>query len=58
MEKDKLVHDLNAPINNLKMLILILEKSDLDKARVLEHLKKILNQSESNYEEIKKLIKN
>jgi hypothetical protein len=58
MEKDKLVHDLNAPINNLKMLILILEKSDLDKTRILEHLKKILDQSISNYEEIKKLINN
>ena len=57
MDKDKLIHDLNTPIGNLKMLLMILEKSDLDKARVMEHLKKILGQCESNYEEIKKLIK-
>lgn len=56
MERDKFLHDLNAPINNLKMLIMILEKTDLDKVKILEHLKKILLQNENNHEEIIKLM--
>ena len=43
----KIKHDLRRPFSNLQMLVTILRGSDMDKAKLIENLEKVI--SEGNH---------
>ena len=46
-EVRKIKHDLRRPFSNLQMLVTILKGSDMDKAKLIENLEKVI--SEGNH---------
>jgi hypothetical protein len=56
MDSKKLLHDLSQTASQLKMLTTILENSDMEKGKLLNHLKKIQTEHEANLALIKELI--
>jgi hypothetical protein len=56
MDSKKLLHDLSQTASQLKMLTTILENSDMEKSKLLAHLKKIQTEHEANLALIKELI--
>ena len=43
-EVRKIKHDLRRPFSNLQMLVTILKGSDMDKAKLLENLEKVISE--------------
>ncbi|MBA2403927.1 MAG: hypothetical protein H0V66_04080 [Bdellovibrionales bacterium] len=46
----KIKHDFKRPFSNLQMLVTILKGSDMDKARVIENLEKIIKEGQAAVE--------
>jgi len=58
MDSKKLLHDLSQTSGQLKMLTTILENSEMEKSKLLSHLKKIQADHEANLALIKEFIQN
>lgn len=43
-EVRKIKHDLKRPFSNLQMLVTILRGSDMDKAKLIENLEKVISE--------------
>jgi hypothetical protein len=43
-EVRKIKHDLRRPFSNLQMLVTILKGSDMDKAKLIENLEKVISE--------------
>ncbi len=46
----KIKHDFKRPFSNLQMLVTILKGSDMDKAKLIENLEKIIMEGQSAVE--------
>jgi hypothetical protein len=46
----KIKHDFKRPFSNLQMLVTILKGSDMDKAKLIENLEKIIKEGQSAVE--------
>jgi hypothetical protein len=58
MDTKKLLHDLSQTASQLKMLTTILENSEMEKGKLVNHLKKIQAEYEANLAQVKAYISN
>jgi hypothetical protein len=57
MDTKKLLHDLSQTASQLKMLTTILENSEMEKSKLVNHLKKIQADYEANLQVVRKYMR-